>query len=313
MTQDPISGYVRTKVVCVFRHANRIPVGHELGPTETKQYYCPPGGRIEFGEKSEDALRREMREELGAEIEEPRLLGVLENLFIHGSRQAHEIVFVYDAEFKDKSLYERDHLTGRESNGAAFDAIWLDIGAMGPTTPPLYPEGLVEFLNRAARPRTPATEGSRLAEYSRAVRKSSLKRLEDVPPGFENWRVRPDAMSLADMAHHLLEADRWLFAKLKDTTLKSMVGRAGEAGQVSSPEYWRLLDELRGGAEERAALLAGLSDLELASTIPDERFGGEVTVWWVIIRGNLDHEAHHRGQLAAFLQVLRGEGRPAGG
>jgi uncharacterized damage-inducible protein DinB len=35
----------------------------------------------------------------------------------------------------------------------------------------------------------------------------------------------------------------------------------------------------------------------------DSRFG-EVTVWWVIVRGNLDHEIHHRGFIGAYLKML---------
>jgi len=33
----------------------------------------------------------------------------------------------------------------------------------------------------------------------------------------------------------------------------------------------------------------------------DERFG-ETTLWWIVVRGNLDHEIHHRGQIAAYLR-----------
>jgi uncharacterized damage-inducible protein DinB len=30
----------------------------------------------------------------------------------------------------------------------------------------------------------------------------------------------------------------------------------------------------------------------------------EVTIWWIIVRGNLDHETHHRGQLSVYLKPL---------
>ena len=44
-------------------------------------FYRPLGGAIEFGERSEDAVRRELREEIGAELEDVRLLTVSENVF----------------------------------------------------------------------------------------------------------------------------------------------------------------------------------------------------------------------------------------
>jgi ADP-ribose pyrophosphatase YjhB (NUDIX family) len=40
-----------------------------------------PGGRVEMKEKSEDALRREMQEELGTDVKVGRLVWVMENFF----------------------------------------------------------------------------------------------------------------------------------------------------------------------------------------------------------------------------------------
>ncbi len=47
-----------------------------------------------------------------------------------------------------------------------------------------------------------------------------------------------------------------------------------------------------------------MSREELAREVFDGRFGGRVRVWWIVVRGNLDHEAHHRGQIAAGLASL---------
>ena len=146
MTNDPLTGYIRAKVVCVFRNRGRILVGDAYDPTKKELFYCPPGGRIEFGERSEAALRREIKEELGSGIENPKLLGVLENLFIFDGQQGHEIVFVYDAELADKSLYALDRFKAQESDDQAFNAIWLDISAIRPDAPPVYPNGLIALL-----------------------------------------------------------------------------------------------------------------------------------------------------------------------
>ena len=147
MTEDPLTGYIRAKVVCVFRNGNRILVGDAYDPTKQELFYCPPGGRIEFGETSETALRREMREELGTEIENPELLGVFENLFTFDGHRGHEIVFVYNAELADRSLYSLDQFKGQESNGQSFNAIWLNLDTIGPDTPPVYPDGLIEMVS----------------------------------------------------------------------------------------------------------------------------------------------------------------------
>lgn len=116
--------------------------------------------------------------------------------------------------------------------------------------------------------------------------------------------MSPGALSFADIAHHLLHAGSWLFEKMTDPALHRMSARVSEAGVVEPEEYQRLLEQLVVAGEKRAALLGGLSSSQLAAGCPDDRFGGEVSLWWVVVRGSLDHEAHHRGQLAAYLRFL---------
>ena len=146
MPKDPLTGYIRAIAICVFRNRNRILVSDGYDPTKDEVFYRPPGGRIEFGEPSAVALRREMKEELGVEISDLEVLGVLENLFTFDGQTGHEVVFVYDAKLKDKSLYELNSFSGTESDGTTFNAIWLDIDSVGPETPPVYPDGLIEML-----------------------------------------------------------------------------------------------------------------------------------------------------------------------
>jgi uncharacterized damage-inducible protein DinB len=146
------------------------------------------------------------------------------------------------------------------------------------------------------------TIGPRLAEFAEAVRESSLKRLRRVPPGRENWRVSPDTMSFADTARHLLNADQWLFNHL-EKSIPAIQGEAGVENIKSRDEYDDLLDQLEETGRQRASLLRTLTDDRYSEIIFDERFG-EVTVWWVIVRGNLDHEIHHRGQVAAYLRMV---------
>jgi uncharacterized damage-inducible protein DinB len=146
-------------------------------------------------------------------------------------------------------------------------------------------------------------EGDRLAEFSLAVRQSSLKRLILVPEGLENWRAKPDAMSFADLARHLIDADEWLFKKLEVRTLEPMVGRAGLVHIQRREQFRRLLEELEQAGGRRADMLRRLTEAQLDELVFDRRFGKEVTIWWVIVRGNLDHEIHHRGQIAAYLPL----------
>ena len=151
----------------------------------------------------------------------------------------------------------------------------------------------------------------RLAELSEAVRESTLKRLRAVPEGLENWRPVPSAMSFADLAHHIAEADRWLFRKLESPELPPMLGEAGEGAVADPARFLALVQDLVDLGRRRSALLRALDEAALDRLLPDARFGGEVTVWWIVVRGNLDHEAHHRGQLATYLRQVA-EAGPAG-
>jgi len=150
-----------------------------------------------------------------------------------------------------------------------------------------------------------STEGKRLAELAAAVRESTLKRLRRVPAGRENFRVGAESMSFADTARHLIDADEWLFAKLRNRDLTPMRGRPGLAEIGSRSEYLELLQRLEETGQARNELVDSMTDEQLEEQVPDARFSGEVSVWWLIARGNLDHETHHRGWIAACLRAVR--------
>lgn len=139
---------IRPLAICLFRNGDRILVGEGYDPVKREMFYRPLGGGIEFGERAEDTLRREIREEIGTEIESPIYLFTLENIFTFNGERGHEIVMIYDARFVDKSLYERKILAGTETDGeqqVPFKAIWKQLEEFGPNAP-LYPDGLLDAL-----------------------------------------------------------------------------------------------------------------------------------------------------------------------
>ncbi len=136
---------IRPLALCVFHRDGRILV-QEARDTSTGQCFSRPlGGGIDFGESSAAAIAREIREEIGAEISEQRLLGTLENIFTYRGIPGHEIVQVYDARFIDSRYYALASIPGVESDGQTFEAVWRALAAF-PASMPLYPAGLIELL-----------------------------------------------------------------------------------------------------------------------------------------------------------------------
>jgi len=145
-------------------------------------------------------------------------------------------------------------------------------------------------------------EAHRLAALAAAVRESTLKRLRRVPEGSHNRRADPGAMSFTDLAQHLSDSDRYLLHVLAGAAAEpAMEGVLGP--DRTRAEYEALLAELERLGTERAARIAALSDTALERPVRDPRFG-DTTLWWVIARGCLDHETHHRGQIAGWLRGI---------
>lgn len=142
---------VRPVAICVFRHEGKILVARGHDPHRNGAYLRPLGGGIEFGESGAQTLARELKEELGAEIAEVRLIGALENRFKIGNEPRHEIVLVFDARFEDPSFYTREVIRGKESDGTDFTAVWHRPEETRADCP-LYPEGLKELLASVPAP-----------------------------------------------------------------------------------------------------------------------------------------------------------------
>lgn len=75
---------------------NRLLVAPVWDDSQAIKGWRPLGGGVEFGERVEDALKREFIEETGLDIEILSKPLVLENIFEHEGAIGHEIVYVYD-------------------------------------------------------------------------------------------------------------------------------------------------------------------------------------------------------------------------
>jgi ADP-ribose pyrophosphatase YjhB (NUDIX family) len=66
-----------------------------LHRAENEDFWTMPGGRCELLEPATDTLKREMLEELEAEVTVGRLLWVMENFFEYEGRSCHELALYF--------------------------------------------------------------------------------------------------------------------------------------------------------------------------------------------------------------------------
>ena len=138
---------IRSLAICVFSHAGSILASQGYDPVKDEFFFRPLGGQIEFGEYAAEALRRELLEELQAEVSEVRYLATLENIFVFDGKPGHEIVMVFDGKLADESLYSQPVIERIDTHsGEKIKAYWKHISEFGPGKPPLYPTGLLELL-----------------------------------------------------------------------------------------------------------------------------------------------------------------------
>lgn len=135
---------MRPIAIAVLRRGGSILVSQGRDRTTRETFYRPLGGGIEFGETAEEALRRELREELGVELGAARLLGVLENLFRFEGSAGHEIVFVFDAVVADPGFYSADPPPVVLDEGSQVS--WEPVTRFVDGNARLYPEGIGPFL-----------------------------------------------------------------------------------------------------------------------------------------------------------------------
>lgn len=85
------------RVAGIAVHLHRI----LLHTTLQDDFWNLPGGRVEFQESTDQALIREIREELGIDIQLDKLLYVNEDFFEYARMKYHEIGFYYTFSFPE--------------------------------------------------------------------------------------------------------------------------------------------------------------------------------------------------------------------
>tara|TARA_R110000868_G_scaffold186863_1_gene429369 strand:+ start:518 stop:1003 length:486 start_codon:yes stop_codon:yes gene_type:complete len=149
---------------------------------------------------------------------------------------------------------------------------------------------------------------ARLAQLSNEIRKLTLKRLKEVPDGFINWRLNNTAMSFSHLIQHIINVDE-IFFSLTTTTNKNYIWIMGFEEphiNVNESNYASMLKKLKNFGVKRDTIISSFNDTSINELVKDEN-GESMTLWWFLMHKVLEHETYHRGQIATYLKVLKGE------
>lgn len=102
---------IRGRACAVLRHQGRVLLNRYGGD----DFWALPGGSVEVGEFSSDALVREVFEEIGVQVACGRLLWVIENLFDYRGTHYTEFGFYYEAAWPAEAAINEGEFAGAEA------------------------------------------------------------------------------------------------------------------------------------------------------------------------------------------------------
>ena len=115
-------GNFNHRTVGIFIHEGKVLVMQD----DNLSYAYLPGGRISLHESSEEAIRREMREELETEVTVERLLWIAESFFTESKsgKRFHEVAFYYLLQPSDDLLQRGEPLNSRKGKSTTLSSAW---------------------------------------------------------------------------------------------------------------------------------------------------------------------------------------------
>lgn len=111
------------RVATVIRNGDKV----LLHKNKNEDFYAIPGGRIKIGEDSISAIKREVFEEIGVNINVDKMIGLVENFFEYDGKKHHEVMIVFSSSFnKGSEYYNQEIIKGIEKDGE-LNLVWKSV------------------------------------------------------------------------------------------------------------------------------------------------------------------------------------------
>src|SRR5215210_1613352 len=140
-----MTGEIRPIALALIVDDRRLLVSDGIDHVKGERFYRLLGGGIELGESGAEALARELLEEIGANATEVEYVETVENIFVYEGEEGHELCRIYSVTLEGEAIRERDEIHLLDSDGRA---VWIPIDSFLRRSEPLYPDGVVELLER---------------------------------------------------------------------------------------------------------------------------------------------------------------------
>ena len=117
---------------------------------KSRRLMRPLGGHVEMYERSDQTIKREIREEIKSGISNLRYLGAMENIFVSKGKREHEVCFIYSGEITNRKLFGKD-IIYRSEDGRDEEAMWIPAAKLRRMRNRIVPKGVDRYIFGTAK------------------------------------------------------------------------------------------------------------------------------------------------------------------